>query len=529
MYRKKNKSFVSITLEEFKKQYVDKYILKREKGIIKGFRKMDFVNKKNLSDLNIVTFRTLNFILFSFILSSYILNNITNLEAEQYLLENLFPHTLFEVIKLNWKLLNENLKEIGIESSKVFFNMIFDELINFINNLNSCESIEKLEVFEKKVNDFILSQIEKSEQMNIKYHELNNDLLNFNPNNLKEIIIRDYDPLLYSKEKYPDIQYYCVSNIYNLDTFIQAFNSLGENKRKYSLINILINKGEDSTKNFINMKCLIYINKLTNLLINIYSYKISREDAKLKKLKDELPSIIKTFNEKNSIKTTKEKFIEEYINPFINSWNIIKKSAIQYKCRRLRYIEKGEEPLDISLDNPLCHFLVDDGDIEGGMFLASAYENFISWQNMFIDYIISNNNFGGILNSYVSQLTTEINVQDAVESEIINIDENIYDALDNLISSYSMRNIFMNSDKENKKINYRNYNDIIYDFDLIEEELGKLILPGIKKFKSENIKFITYLYEGFRGQKSGILVDYNEKYKQQELTEEEKNFINKML
>ena len=42
-----------------------------------------------------------------------------------------------------------------------------------------------------------------------------------------------------------------------------------------------------------------------------------------------------------------------------------------------------------------------------------------------------------------------------------------------------MRNIF---DKENK-INYKNYNDIIYNYDLIEEELGKQILPGIKKFK----------------------------------------------
>ena len=523
---KTNGSLVPITLEEFKNNYVDKHKPQREKGIVQGFRDIDFVRKQYLSDLNIITFRTLNFILYSFILSAYILNNISKTETNQYLVENLFPHTLFGIIKKGWKLLNDNLKEIGIESVKVFFNVIFDKLMVFMYNLDSCDTREKLENFEKNVNDLILTQIGRAKEINQEYNKLNNELINFNPNNIKEIIINSYEPSLYSQEKYPDIQYYCVSNIYNLDTFTQAFNSLGENKKKYSLINLLINKEGDSTKNVLNMKYLKNINKLINLLIKMYSYKISREDAKKKIFQDELPSIVKTFNERNNIKITKEKFIEEYINPFLESWNIIKTGAVQYKCRILRDLERGEKPLDIKMDNPLYNFLVDDGDKDGGMFLAAAYENFISWQNQFIDYIISNNNFGGILNSYISQLEIEINVQDAVDSEIINIDENIYDTLDNFISSYSMRNIF---DINGKQIYYKNYNDIIYNYDLIEEELGKLILPGIKKFKNNNIEFITYLFKGFRGQKSSILVDYNIKYKRQELTEEEKDFINKTL
>ena len=60
------------------------------------------------------------------------------------------------------------------------------------------------------------------------------------------------------------------------------------------------------------------------------------------------------------------------------------------------------------------------------MFLASAYEQFIGWQNSFIDEIISNNRINGILNSYVSQLEKEINVQDATKYEIIKIDDKIY-------------------------------------------------------------------------------------------------------
>ena len=47
----------------------------------------------------------------------------------------------------------------------------------------------------------------------------------------------------------------------------------------------------------------------------------------------------------------------------------------------MRELEKGDKPLEMKIDNSLCYFLMDDGDKEGGMFLASAYENFIKWQN----------------------------------------------------------------------------------------------------------------------------------------------------
>ena len=68
----------------------------------------------------------------------------------------------------------------------------------------------------------------------------------------------------------------------------------------------------------------------------------------------------------------------------------------------------------------------------------------------------------------------------------------------------------------------------------IEEELEEIILPALKKiqFKSDKIKFITYLFdlfEGFRGGNSAVLVDYNAKYNQRQLTEEEKEAVNELL
>ena len=158
------------------------------------------------------------------------------------------------------------------------------------------------------------------------------------------------------------------------------------------------------------------------------------------------------------------------------------------------------------------------------MFLASAYEHFIFWQNNFIISILSQNKKNGILKNYISQLEQEIDIQEAGLNEIINIDDNTYKTLNELIISFSMRNIF----KENK-INYQNYNNIIYNYDYIEKELAKIILPGLKKFKNDKIKFVTYLFEGFRGQNSCDLVDFNAKYEQKDLSDEEKNYLNEFI
>jgi len=409
-------------------------------------------------------------------------------------------------------------------------NLIFDKVVELMNKLESVDTQEKYDSFEKEINTYINEIIlnkEKIEEYNKEYKKLNNDLLNFDPQNIKEIIKGDFDPSIYNKNTYPDIQYYTVSNIQNINTFINKFKSSEINIKTYALINILIIKDSDLTKDAMNMRSLGNINNLVNLLLNIYSYKISREDGKKKILKEELENIMEKFNEMNPVSIDNEEtIINEYINPFIESWDKIKEKSIQYKCRILRQLEKGENPLEMKIDNALCYFLVDDGDKEGGMFLASAYDNFIKWQNLFINEIIVKNGIKGILNSYISQLEQEIDIEDASNEEIVNINEDTYKKFNDLISISSMRNIF-----EKTKINYKNYNEIIYnfDFDFIEEELGKMILPGIKKFKNDKIKFITYLFEGFRGGNSTILVDFNTKYIQRELTQDEKESLNELL
>ena len=479
--------------------------------------------------MNIITFRILNFILYSYLLGSYILNNLSKNDAQNYLVENLFPHTLFGIIKKNWEYIGVALREKGVENIQIFMNMIFNKLSDSIINLKSVDTVDKLNAFEKEINNYIMDLISKKEnieKINKDYQKMNNEIVSFDPQSIKEIILANYEPSIYNQNSYPDIQYYSVSGVQDFNTFVNAFNSSKENENKYSLINILINKDDDITQNALRMKSLENINKLTNIMLSIYSFKIGREDAKEKIFKNELGHIIDTYNEVNPNKiNNEEEFLKEYVNPFIKSWDLVKDKSVQYKCRILRDLDKGQKPLDMTIDNKLSCFLVDDGDIEGGMFLASAYQNLIDWQNAFVNLIIAKNNMNGILNSYVVLLEQEIDIQDAAKEDIINIDDKTYKSLNDLIHHSSIRNIF----GQDNKINYKNYNNISYNFEYIEEELGKVILPGIKKFKNNKIKFITYLFEGFRGDSSSILVEYNSKYPPKQLTDEEKNALYDLL
>ena len=522
-------SFISTTLVGFKANYVDKNIIKPQKGIIKDYEITEFEKKLPIREINIITFRILNYILYSYLLGSYILNNLTKEQVQNYLVENLFPHTLFGIVKKNWELLEISLRELGIENIKIFMNMIFDKLSESINNLQSVNTENQLYNFEKDINNYIMNIISNKDnikKLNEDYKEMNNTLVSFNPQSIKEIVLANYEPDIYDQNEYPDIQYYSISSIQDYDTFVNLFNSSKENENKYSLINMLIKRDEDITVNATNMNSLENINKLTNMLLNIYSYKISREDAKDKILKNEMNHIIDNYNQMNPIQLNNEdELMKLYINPFIESWDMIKKKAVQYKCRVLRDLDKGEKPLDMTIDNKLCFFLVDDGDQDGGMFLAAAYQNLIDWQNAFINIIISKNTMNGILNSYVPLLEQEIDIQDAEKEEIINIDNKTYKTLNDLINYSSMRNIF----GPDNKIIYKNYNKITYNFDYIEEELGKAILPGIKKFKNNKIRCITYLFEGFRGDSSSVLVEYNTKYPPKQLTDEEKDCLNELL
>lgn len=201
---------------------------------------------------------------------------------------------------------------------------------------------------------------------------------------------------------------------------------------------MLIDKDSEFTKNVMNIKNLININKLSNLLLRIYSHKIAREEAERTTLNNELNYIYneyKNISGENELKD-KDEFFEEYIDNFFKSLDFIKTKLIKYKSKILYDLEimTGGKFL------PLSYFLIDDKGIKG-MYLASAYENMIEWQNDLIHLITENNKNDGILSKYFSLLGQEINIQDAKSNQIINIDENVFNKFNELLFANLMRNI----------------------------------------------------------------------------------------
>ena len=181
--------------------------------------------------------------------------------------------------------------------------------------------------------------------------------------------------------------------------------------------------------------------------------------------------------------------------------------------------------VDLNENKEIAYFLVDDKEIGKGMYIASAYENFIKWQNNFLDSLIEHLKKRGILHSYVKNMEKPINVQNATKNEVLNFDE-INDNFNLLIYQNCKRNIFKNVDT----VNYLNYKNFIYDFDSIEKRLGEILLPGKVKFESiEKLKFVTFYFEGFKKNKSSIIIDFTDKYTQIPLSLEKKQIISDFI
>ena len=181
---------------------------------------------------------------------------------------------------------------------------------------------------------------------------------------------------------------------------------------------------------------------------------------------------------------------------------------------------------ELSKDDKLAYFLNDINENDYGMYIAAGYDNFIKWQNDFLEPIIKNGKNNKSLYYYIKILEKKIPIQEANKNQILQI-ENCFNTSDlynfeDLVNAFSRRNIF----GKDGKIDYLNYNSFIYDISSIEEELGKLILPGKSLFQEEdNLNFVSYWGEGFNGGKSEIFQKFYAKYKQKDLEDNEKDII----
>ena len=493
-------------LDEYKRKYVDKYINEQPKGIKKEDAD-DFSerNQSHIRTLDELSFRILNYILYSHLFFSNILDNFNDDEMKLYTHGNF---TCFRMIEKNWEIIETILKEKEINNIKSFMNIIFDKFGELLEKAENMPKIEQRQKFETEIRNYFEHLINNKEEyikMEDNYNNYNEIIKGSNHHSLIEILSENYSPFenIYDKEKYPNMEMFLISKYANMNDLEICLKKKSDYARNYCLLNQVFAFNEEYRliENIENM------NRLVDYLYKKYNNKIERDKAKDIKIKD-------CFENENIEEINKDLLI-----PYIESWNKIKSKCKKYSCR-------PEMPeLTITNEHTLNYFLPDDGELYGGMYLASAYRNAIDWQNNFIDNIINSISDNSLLKSYSSQLNQTIHVQEATKENLVIINQKIYNRVKDMIMQYSMRDIF-----KNNKIDFREFNKTIkYDFDAMESELARIILPAIKKFYSkeedEPIKFISYLYETFRSRRSSIITNYNRKYPSRELNDKEKQLL----
>ena len=400
-------------LEEYKKRYIDKYINQQPKGIKKEELE-DFIDRKdNIRTLDELSFRILNFILYSFLFFSNILGNINDEEMKSYTHGDL---TCFGIIEKNWEIIENILNEKGINNIKAFMNIIFEKLGEYMKSINDMSTIEKRQNFESEIKTYIEKLINNKDEYKVlenNYNYYNTKMKGNDPHSLIEILSENYSPFenIYKKEDYPNMEMFLISKYPDLNELEKCMKMQPDYAKNYCLLNqVFIN-----TEEFGLIENINNINKLVDYLFKKYNNKIERDKAKVKIIKD-------CFENENF-----EEINNNLLQPYINSWNKIKSKCTTYLCR------PDMPELNITKEHSLIHFLPDDGELGGGMYLASAYSNIIEWQNNFINIVVSSIGPQSVLKSYLSQLDQEIYVQEATEEDLVKINENIKNKVNDMI------------------------------------------------------------------------------------------------
>ena len=491
-----DESIPNMLLADYKKIIDDKKE-KEKLGISKVQRNFFEDTKEKVRNQSQIGYRLLNFILYSHLFYSNCLGFIKDEDMKKYVCDEM---TCIEMLETDWNILKVELQSKGIQIIQIFLNLIFDKLSEKIKNCKEIITNEDRDKFENEIEKFLEESYKEYENYAKLYNENNEKMLELNKHNMKSLVTETNDVDSYEEKDYPFYRYFLMTTYPTIDNFKYELQKVPYYQTKYPLLTNYILKPME-TKDLI--KYLPEFNEFCNFMIDYYSYKISRDDASKRKIKDE-----------DLYKNDEQNFRKKF-DKFIAIWSKLSTYATKYGCR------DKMDPIDLSKEENqyLAYFLNDNGDIGKGMYIAAAYQNFIDWQNYFLDLLIEPSRQSGILHHYVKNMEKTIYVQNAKKNETLD-----FSSIDLNLAIYenSRRNIF----KKDNTINYMNYKQYIYDFDEIEKQLGEKLLPGKVKFEGQDkLKFVTFCFEGFRGNKSSVFIEFSEKYKENPLSPEKKQKI----
>ena len=487
----------NMLLDDYRNKIIEPIIEENKFGISKVqkqyFEKMNITIRK----LSIIGYRLLNLVIYSQLFYAHCLGYITDEDLDLYVSKDM---TIMDMIETDWNIIKDCLQTKGVQIIQVFMNMIFKELCDKLANCKNLKTSKEREKFEEEIEQMLEKNYKEYDEYQKRYIEKNKTALQLDKSSMKSLVLEIIDENEYDQKNYPFYKLLFMTTYPSVDSFKHELKKIPNYEKKYPLLNLSLIM-ENKCKYLI--KYLPKFNSFINFMIDNYSYKISRVEASTMLIKDQ--EIYK-----NDVGGFKKMF-----NEFIQIWEKIKESATKFQCN------PDMEPITLSEGNSLDYFLNDNAEIGKGMYIASALQNFVSWQNNFLDKLIDALKNGGILHHYLDNLKKTIDVQNAKQNDVLNFDE-MEQKLIGQIFENSKRNIF----KMENKVSYQNYRQFLYDFDSMERVLGKIILTGKVKFKSDkDFRFVTYNLEGFRGNKSSVFTDFIEQYQPIELTDQIKQKI----
>ena len=432
----------------------------------------------------------MNFIFYSIIYFNNILGYINDNDIQNYFMSG---KNISDIIDEIWKSLKNLLGSQSINNIKIFMNSLFPKINDLIINQEFTDTRDKRLNFESQFNDIINNCINQYQNYFEKYNKINNEISKIKLTSLKTIITQQDFPEL-PENKFPFFIYFTVPTFPKEEDLNIEQDSII--RAKYPIIFSYL-----KLNNYlVDIEELVNLNALEKELLSKYSFNITREEARNLIINDEIMS--------------KNDNISKLFIKFKEAYNKLKDYNGEFGCHDLKKVHELKDT------DSLSYILNDIGVEKEGMHLAAIYQYFIDFQNSFLNNIIGNELLNKNLRYFSESINNEIYIQDANESEILSskISTSLFKSFQEIISIYSNRKIF-----GPKGINYSNYENIEYNSDKIENEVGKIILSNKRKFKNEQ-KYVTYIFEEYRD-RTEVIALFLENYPQIPLTEGTKEKI----
>ena len=484
---------IEIFYNESQKEYI-------ENGRINS-QKNNYLNSKLLSDLkSIIILPIINKCKFDYfnineinndedlplflfkwvILCLFFIQNKVNLIPNE-IIENLFPN-----INIFTQILNiRDILEKYFSKHDISFDYFMNRFCEFLleKSISIDFLLEQNKLF-NSINDFI----QEHKKVEISYNIEMNILTNICFNNE----INEYYKYILTPTKY--------SNISELNYQIKSYN-----KKPLPILStfITIEKSKDVEK----LLEIENINDFINEFAEENWNQISRIHMEEKNIGEYLQ---KNENDPQYISPLEEKF-----KIFSESWEKI----------------TDIPPFNITKDHKVKNIINDEKDEKNP--IHRMYNELINIQNTFLNKIISkydeiekndkdNIKKDLIISNAIEQIKKPIIIQYATKSDVFtfNVNNKIILSFDELISFYSFKDIF-----NGEKINYKNYSEIKFKWNMIEVELINIILTGKKLFSEKQIfyKFYSDPYE--MEEKTKIFEKFFDIYKNESLTQNDKNYL----